>query len=75
MTQQVMYQAIVCVLRATKAISKRLGPARATLIQKRITTLELASRRAFEACDGEKLRALCDDVSQLGDEVKERLRG
>lgn len=74
MTQQVMYQAIVCVLRATETVSKRLEPARATLIHQRINTLELASRRAFEARDAEKLRSLCDDVNQLGDEVKQRLR-
>jgi hypothetical protein len=73
MTQQIIYQAIVCVLRATKTVSKGLEPTRATGIQKRINTLELASRRAFEACDRERLRALCNDVSQLGDEVK-RLR-
>jgi hypothetical protein len=69
--QQVIYQAIVCVLRATRTMAKRLEPARATYLQKRIKTLELASRHAFEARDYEKLRALCDDVSQLGDEVKQ----
>lgn len=74
MTQQVVYQAIVCILRATKTISKRLDPARATLIQKKIKTLELASRRAFEAHDCVKLRSLCDDVIHLGDEVKRQLR-
>jgi hypothetical protein len=74
MTQQVMYQAIVYVLRATKTISRRLEPARATQIQQQINTLELASRRAFEACDHETLRILCEDVSRLGTEVKRQLR-
>ncbi len=69
-SQQLFYQAIVCVLRATKMMSERLEPAKSDAIQARIDTLELASRRAFEAHDGERLRVLCADVSQLGDEVK-----
>jgi hypothetical protein len=74
MSPQLVYQAIVCVLRATKAVSKRLEPARAASIQKRINTLELASGRAFERGDWKHLRALCDEVNQLGDEVKQYLR-
>jgi hypothetical protein len=74
MTQQVIYQAIVGLLRATKTVSKRLEPATATIIQERVSTLELASRHAFEACDLGALRTLCADVSQLGDEVQRRLR-
>jgi hypothetical protein len=73
MSQQLMYQAIVGVLRATKTVTKRLEPARATPIQERIHTLELASRRAFEARDYERLRTLCAEVSQLGDEVRRLL--
>ena len=70
MTQQMIYQAIVCILRATQIMSEQLGPAREAVFRARIEALETASRCALKARDSTKLRALCDEVSQLGDEVK-----
>ena len=70
MTQPMIYQAIVCVLRATQTMSEQLGPAREAAFRERIKALAAASHRALKAGDEKKLQALCDEVSQLGDEIK-----
>jgi hypothetical protein len=57
MTQQIIYQATVCVLCATKTISKGLEPAGAAFGQKRVQSLEIASRRASELGDSCELEA------------------
>ena len=70
MTHQRMYQAIVCVLRATQTISQHLEPSTAAHIQERIENLTEASLAALENRDNKTLRTLCDEVTLLGSEVK-----
>jgi hypothetical protein len=73
MTQQHIYQAIVCVLRATQTISQQLKPEIQAQFRERIEALAIASSRALKAHDGKKLRTLCNEASHLGNDVNELL--
>jgi hypothetical protein len=70
MTQQLTYQAIVCVLSTTLTISKKLDTAKAKQVKERALLLENAACLALKTEDGQALRALCDEVVDLGNEVK-----
>ncbi len=74
MTQQLIYQAVTCMLRATLTMSSQLEESRAKQIRKQVSNLQKASTKAFERRDAQQLRSLCHEVMRLGDAMKTWLK-
>jgi hypothetical protein len=70
MTQQLMYDMLTCMLRATLAISGQLDEPVAKQICKSVGGLQKAATKALVRSDIQQLRTLCDEVMHLGDKVK-----
>lgn len=70
MTQQLMYQAMSCLLHATLDISRQLDEVHAKQTRRKVKALQLAMTEALAEHNARRLSGLCDEIIRLGDEVK-----